>query len=131
MQWQEDSEGNINEQLLLVSSLSLKKTHLSFCLNYFTLFLLYLLGKSFQQQREAMKQTIEEDKEPEKSGWTLIFDINERFLGFPSGIRFKFAYQNCQGRCIHGKMDVRSKATYLRTVKKRQDLSIKDYLSIM
>ncbi|NXR24315.1 MPP5 protein, partial [Cinclus mexicanus] len=25
-------------------------------------------GKSFQQQREAMKQTIEEDKEPEKSG---------------------------------------------------------------
>lgn len=38
-----------------------------------------------------MKQTIEEDKEPEKSGWTLIFDINERFLGFPSGIRFKFA----------------------------------------
>lgn len=93
MQWQEDSEGNVNEQLLLVSVLSLKKkkTHLSFCLNYFTLFLLYLLGKSFQQQREAMKQTIEEDKEPEKSGWTLIFDINERFLGFPSGIRFKFA----------------------------------------
>lgn len=28
----------------------------------------FLLGKSFQQQREAMKQTIEEDKEPEKSG---------------------------------------------------------------
>jgi len=27
-----------------------------------------LSGKSFQQQREAMKQTIEEDKEPEKSG---------------------------------------------------------------
>ncbi|KAM6131450.1 LOW QUALITY PROTEIN: protein PALS1 [Pterocles gutturalis] len=26
-------------------------------------------GKSFQQQREAMKQTIEEDKEPEKSGF--------------------------------------------------------------
>ena len=26
------------------------------------------VGKSFQQQREAMKQTIEEDKEPEKSG---------------------------------------------------------------
>lgn len=25
-------------------------------------------GKSFQQQREAMKQTIEEDKEPEKTG---------------------------------------------------------------
>uniref|UniRef100_A0A452HEU1 Protein PALS1 n=1 Tax=Gopherus agassizii TaxID=38772 RepID=A0A452HEU1_9SAUR len=25
-------------------------------------------GKSFQQQREAMKQTVEEDKEPEKSG---------------------------------------------------------------
>lgn len=28
-------------------------------------------GKSFQQQREAMKQTIEEDKEPEKSGQFL------------------------------------------------------------
>lgn len=28
-------------------------------------------GKSFQQQREAMKQTIEEDKEPEKSGKNL------------------------------------------------------------
>lgn len=29
-------------------------------------------GKSFQQQREAMKQTIEED-EPEKSGQSLLF----------------------------------------------------------
>lgn len=28
-------------------------------------------GKSFQQQREAMKQTIEED-EPEKSGRSLL-----------------------------------------------------------
>lgn len=28
-------------------------------------------GKSFQQQREAMKQTIEEDKEPEKSAGKL------------------------------------------------------------
>ena len=78
-----------------------------------------------------MKQTIEEDKEPEKSGWTLIFDINERFLWFPSGIRFKFVFHNCQGRCIHGKMDVRSKAAYLRTVKKGQALSMKDYLYIM
>lgn len=32
------------------------------------MFVIFLLGKSFQQQREAMKQTIEEDKEPEKSG---------------------------------------------------------------
>lgn len=40
-----------------------------------------------------MKQTIEEDKEPEKSGWTFIFDINERFLGSPSGTVFKFTYQ--------------------------------------
>jgi hypothetical protein len=36
---------------------------------FILLFVLFvLLGKSFQQQREAMKQTIEEDKEPEKSG---------------------------------------------------------------
>lgn len=32
-------------------------------------------GKSFQQQREAMKQTIEEDKEPEKSGQFYIIMI--------------------------------------------------------
>lgn len=31
-------------------------------------FLQHYIGKTFQQQREAMKQTIEEDKEPEKSG---------------------------------------------------------------
>lgn len=37
------------------------------CAYYFS------LGKSFQQQREAMKQTIEEDKEPEKSGKCLLF----------------------------------------------------------
>lgn len=40
-----------------------------------------------------MKQTIEEDKEPEKSGWTLVFDINERLLGFPPGTMFKLTYQ--------------------------------------
>lgn len=31
----------------------------------------YITGKSFQQQREAMKQTIEEDKESEKPGESL------------------------------------------------------------
>lgn len=36
-----------------------------------------LLGKSFQQQREAMKQTIEEDKEPEKSGQFLLSYIKQ------------------------------------------------------
>lgn len=43
--------------------------HMYFCIsNVFDVFFKYYLGKSFQQQREAMKQTIEEDKEPEKSG---------------------------------------------------------------
>lgn len=40
-----------------------------------------------------MKQTIEEDKEPEKSGWTFLFGINERFLGSSSVSMFKFTYQ--------------------------------------
>uniref|UniRef100_A0AAQ5XMU6 Protein PALS1 n=1 Tax=Amphiprion ocellaris TaxID=80972 RepID=A0AAQ5XMU6_AMPOC len=35
-------------------------------------------GKSFQQQREAMKQTIEEDKEPEKSGKLWCAKKNKR-----------------------------------------------------
>ena len=39
---------------------------LLFVFSYFLFF--SHTGKSFQQQREAMKQTIEEDKEPEKSG---------------------------------------------------------------
>uniref|UniRef100_H3CU21 Protein PALS1 n=1 Tax=Tetraodon nigroviridis TaxID=99883 RepID=H3CU21_TETNG len=36
------------------------------------------VGKSFQQQREAMKQTIEEDKEPEKSGKLWCAKKNKR-----------------------------------------------------
>ncbi|KAJ3613802.1 hypothetical protein NHX12_020048 [Muraenolepis orangiensis] len=41
-------------------------------------------GKSFQQQREAMKQTIEEDKEPEKSGklWCNEDYDNEEILTY-------------------------------------------------
>ncbi|XP_013869167.1 protein PALS1 [Austrofundulus limnaeus] len=35
-------------------------------------------GKSFQQQREAMKQTIEEEKEPEKSGKLWCAKKNKR-----------------------------------------------------
>ncbi|XP_061650983.1 protein PALS1 [Phyllopteryx taeniolatus] len=35
-------------------------------------------GRSFQQQREAMKQTIEEDKEPEKSGKLWCAKKNKR-----------------------------------------------------
>uniref|UniRef100_A0A1A8I302 Protein PALS1 n=3 Tax=Nothobranchius TaxID=28779 RepID=A0A1A8I302_NOTKU len=35
-------------------------------------------GKSFQQQREAMKQTIEEDKEPEKTGKLWCAKKNKR-----------------------------------------------------
>ncbi|XP_061842861.1 protein PALS1 isoform X2 [Nerophis lumbriciformis] len=35
-------------------------------------------GKNFQQQREAMKQTIEEDKEPEKSGKLWCAKKNKR-----------------------------------------------------
>ncbi|XP_068195425.1 protein PALS1-like [Antennarius striatus] len=35
-------------------------------------------GKSFQQQREAMKQTVEEDKEPEKSGKLWCAKKNKR-----------------------------------------------------
>lgn len=35
-------------------------------------------GKGFQQQREAMKQTIEEDKEPEKSGKLWCAKKNKR-----------------------------------------------------
>ncbi|KAM9354675.1 protein PALS1-like isoform 2-T3 [Pholidichthys leucotaenia] len=35
-------------------------------------------GKSFQQQREAMKQTIEEDREPEKSGKLWCAKKNKR-----------------------------------------------------
>ncbi|XP_077422472.1 protein PALS1 [Vanacampus margaritifer] len=35
-------------------------------------------GKSFQQQREALKQTIEEDKEPEKSGKLWCAKKNKR-----------------------------------------------------
>lgn len=40
-----------------------------------------------------MKQTIEEDKEPEKSGWTFLFGINERFFWSSSVSIFKFTYQ--------------------------------------
>lgn len=36
-------------------------------------------GKSFQQQREAMKQTIEEDKEPEKSGGIYASQVKKIF----------------------------------------------------
>lgn len=36
-------------------------------------------GKSFQQQREAMKQTIEEDKEPEKSG-PLLYSLHYNLM---------------------------------------------------
>ncbi|KAJ4939352.1 hypothetical protein JOQ06_028801 [Pogonophryne albipinna] len=41
-------------------------------------------GKSFQQQREAMKQTIEEEKEPEKSGklWCNDDVDNEEILTY-------------------------------------------------
>lgn len=35
-------------------------------------------GKSFQQQREAMKQTIEEDKEPEKSGGIYASQVKKK-----------------------------------------------------
>lgn len=37
-------------------------------------------GKSFQQQREAMKQTIEEDKEPEKSGGIYASQVKKTFV---------------------------------------------------
>lgn len=43
------------------------------------LFLMYQ-GKSFQQQREAMKQTIEEDKEPEKSGGIYASQVKINLL---------------------------------------------------
>lgn len=42
--------------------------HGSFYKSCLSFLFFFLSGKSFQQQREAMKQTIEEDKEPEKSG---------------------------------------------------------------
>lgn len=50
-------------------------------------------GKSFQQQREAMKQTIEEDKEPEKSGkWKT-----SKILVLASLVFF-----SCLNSCIDG-----------------------------
>lgn len=78
-----------------------------------------------------MKQTIEEDKEPEKSGWRFLFDISKRFLGSSSGTTFKFTCQNCRERCIHSRSDVRGKTDYLRTIKKGQDLSSKGGWSVM
>lgn len=75
-----------------------------------------------------MKQTIEEDKEPEKSGWTLLFDINERFLGSPSGIMFIFIYQNCQKQNVFMPRVMWEAKYYLRAIKKGQDLGIKDCL---
>lgn len=65
-----------------------------------------------------MKQTIEEDKEPEKSGQTLVFDISKRFLGSSSGAMRKSACQNCEERSTRGKSDTGGKTDYLRTVKK-------------
>lgn len=81
--WQAYRDGDEDNQPLagLVPGMSLTWCGMFFGFTSWTLliFLLFLLvvstGKSFQQQREAMKQTIEEDKEPEKPGLFLCTSL--------------------------------------------------------